>query len=194
MNRIDRFLAALLWLLGVVFVAGIVHIVAIFALPDLKSKDAFERLSALAKPAQLTVLPRPKPGAEIMPYGDPALAQGLCLYDLSKGALRLQGEVDGDRLLTLSFRTPEGHVFYSMTDRAAQRGKINVLVLSPGQLETVEAATDDQDEPPQELRLLAPTQRGIVFISALAALPSERAEAEERIKAISCDAEQVSEE
>jgi len=191
MNRIDRLLAALLWLLGVVFVAGIVHIIAIFALPDFKSKDAFERFSVLAKPAQLTLLPDPKPGAELMPFGDPAVAQGICLFDLAHGALRLRGDVDGDRLLSLSFRTPEGHVFYSMTDRAAQHGKIDVLVLSPAQLETVEAETNDEDDPPQELRLLAPTRQGIVFVSALASLPSERPEAEERIKAISCEAEQI---
>ena len=39
MNRIDRLLAAFLWLLGVLAVAGITHIVAIFALPDVAAKD-----------------------------------------------------------------------------------------------------------------------------------------------------------
>ncbi|WP_051953062.1 DUF1254 domain-containing protein [Methylocapsa aurea] len=194
MSWLDRFLAGLLWLLGVVFVAGIVHLVAIFTLPGLEANDAFGRLSKLAKPASLTLLPSPRPGAQNMPFEDPALAQGVCLFDLSQRALRLHGDVDADRLLTLSFRTPAGQVFYSMTDRGAQHGKIDVLLLSPEQLETLEAEADDEDEPPQELRLLSPTRQGIIFISALASLPSERAEAEERIKAISCEAEEAPQE
>lgn len=194
MNRLDRFLAGLLWLLGVLFIAGITHIAAIFALPGLEGKDAFGRLSALAQPARLTLLPPPRPGAEIMPFADPAVAQGVCLFDLSQGALRLQGKLEGDRLLTLSFRTPAGEVFYSMTDRAAQHGRIDVLLLSPAQLEALEAEADDDEDPPQELRLVAPTRRGIIFVNSLAALPSERSAAEERIKAISCDVEQTPQE
>jgi len=194
MSRLDRFFAVLLWVLGVLFVAGIVHVVAIFALPDLEPKDAFGRLSALAQPARLTVLPPPRPGAEVMPFADPAVAQGVCLFDLSQGAVRLQGKVERDRLLTLSFRTPAGEVFYSMTDRAAQHGRIDVLLLSPAQLEALETEADDEDEPPQELRLVAPSRRGIIFVTSLAALPSERPEAEERIKAISCDVEQTPQE
>ena len=190
MNRIDRLLAGLLWLLGVVFVAGIVHIVAIFALPDFKSKDAFGRFSMLAQPAQLTLLPHPEPGAEIMPFGDPALAQGVCLFDLSQGPLRLRGDVDGDRLLTLSFRTPEGHVFYSMTDLAAQQGKIDVIVLTAAQLEIVEAE-DDEDDPSQDLRLVAPEPQGFVIVSALALDQGDRADAEKRIKSVVCAVEQV---
>jgi uncharacterized membrane protein len=194
MSGLDRFLAGLLWLLGVAFVAGITHIAAIFALPALEGKDAFGRLSALAEPARLTLLPRPQPGAEIMPFADPAVAQGLCLYDLAQGALRLQGKVAGDRLLTLSFRTPAGEVFYSMTDRAAQHGGINVLVLTPAQLEAVEADDDDDEDPPQELRLVAPMRRGIILVSALAGLPSEMSEAEGRIEAITCGVEQTPQE
>lgn len=189
MSALDRILAGSLWLLGVLFVAGIVHILSIFALPDLESTDAYGRLAALASPARMTMLPRPSPGAEILPFADPAIVQGVCLYDLSQGALRLRGSVDGDRLLTLSFRTPSGEVFYSMTDRAAQHGKINVLVLSPEQLEAIESEADDEEDLPQELRLIAPTQRGIILVSSLASLPSERLEAEARVKAISCQTE-----
>ncbi|MEJ0095952.1 MAG: hypothetical protein WDN46_21840 [Methylocella sp.] len=189
MNRLDRLLVGLLWLLGIIFAAGIVHIVSIFALPDFEGKDAFVRLSALAKPAELTLLPRPSPGKAFMPFSDPALAQGVCLFDLSQNPLRLHGEIEGDAMLTLSFRTPTGEIFYSMTDRAAQHGKIDVLILTPEQLESLQAEEDDDDEPPQELRLLAPTRRGFVLINALSAFPSERQDAEQRVKAISCEPE-----
>jgi hypothetical protein len=39
------------------------------------------------------------------------------------------------------------------------------------------------------LRLVAPTTKGFVLVNALAAFPSGRLEAEQRVKAISCEAE-----
>jgi uncharacterized membrane protein len=189
MNRLDRFFAGLLWLLGTLFVAGSVHIVAIFALPDFEEKAAFTRVSALGKPAQLTLLARLGPGVGFAPFSDPAMAQGVCLFDLSQGPLRVHGDVDADRMITLSFRTPAGRIFYSMSDRAAQHGKIDVLVLSAEQLESLEAEDDEEDDAVQALRLVAPTQRGVVLINSLAVLPSEWPEAEQRVKALSCDTE-----
>lgn len=190
MNRLDRVLAGVLWCLGVLFVAAAVHILAVFYLPKYEGKDPFSRLSAFAKTGELTVLPRAAPQAEWAPFSDPALAQGACLYDLSRKPMRLSGEVDADRMLTLSFRTPTGEIFYSMSDRAAQRGKIDVLVLTADQLETLEASDEGDEEAPQELRLVAPTTKGIVLINALAAFPSERLEAEQRVKAMSCAPEE----
>ncbi len=76
-----------------------------------------------------------------------------------------------------------------MTDRAAQRGAIDVLLLTADQLETLEAETDEDEPAPQELRLVAPTTKGFVLVNALAAFPSGRLEAEQRVKAISCEPE-----
>jgi uncharacterized membrane protein len=190
MNRIDRILAALLWFLGVLAVAGITHIIAIFKLPEVTAKDTFARLSELVKSGQPAILPPARPDSQFMPFSDPALAQVVCPFDLSKGGLRLHADVEGDRLLTLSFRTSTGQVFYSMSDLASQQGKIDVVVLTPAQLELVEA-DDDEDDPSQDLRLIAPETKGFVFISALAAYQSERAEAEERVKSVACTVEQV---
>jgi len=190
MNRIDRFLAMLLWLLGVLTIAGITHIVAVFALPGIAVKDAYARISELAKPGQLTVLPPSRPGKQFVPFADPAMVQSVCPFDLSQGGLRLHADVEGDRLLTLSFRTSAGQVFYSMTDLAAQQGKIDVVVLSAAQLEIVEAE-DDEDDPSQDLRLVAPEPQGFVVVSALAIYQSDRADAEARVKSVACAVEQV---
>lgn len=190
MNIVDRLLAGLLWLLGVLAIAGIIHITAIFVLPGSAAKTAYAQLLALAKPEQLTVLPSPGPDKQFIPFADPAMVQAVCPYDLSQGPLRVHAGVESDRLLTLSFRTPDGQVFYSMTDLAAQQGKIDVVVLTPAQLEIVEA-DDDEDDPSQDLRLIAPEQQGFIFANALAAYPSQRADAEERIKSVTCTAEPI---
>ncbi|MGA2638113.1 DUF1254 domain-containing protein [Methylocella sp.] len=191
MSGLDRFLAALLWCLAVLCVAGLVHILAVFNLPKFERNGAFGRIAALTKASGLTLLPRVAPGAEWAPFSDPALAQGACRFDLTHNPMRLRGEIDGDRMLTLSFRTPAGDIFYSMTDRAAQRGTIDVLLLTADQLETLEAETDEDEPAPQELRLVAPTTKGFVLVNALAAFPSGRIEAEQRVKAISCEPETV---
>jgi uncharacterized membrane protein len=183
---LDWLLASLLWLLAMLFVAGLVHIVSIFALPELAQKDAYSRLSTLTQPGQLSLLPAPLPGQEYAPFEDPALVQGVCLYDLDRGPLELSADIIGDGLLTFSFRTRTGRVFYSMTDKAASHGKIDVLVLTPKQLEAVEA-DDDEEELPQELRLTAPEKKGFVLINALAAFPSERANIETLVKSMNCE-------
>ncbi|MGH6850919.1 MAG: DUF1254 domain-containing protein [Methylocella sp.] len=190
MNYIDRLLAALLWLLGVLAVAGITHVAAIFTVPELAAKDTSARILELAKPGQLTLLPAAGANKQVMPFADPAMVQSVCLLDLSQGGLRIHADVESDRLLTFSFHTSAGQVFYSMTDLAAQQGKIDVVVLTAAQLDIVEAE-DDEDNPSQDLRLVAPEARGFVIVSALAAYPSERAAAEERVKSIVCAAKQV---
>ncbi len=194
MNALDRFLAGVLFVLAIACVAGIVHIVSILALPGLVASDPFARLSAIAEPGRIQLLPRPAQGSRLLPFSDPAVARGACLFDLTKAPLRLAGSIDSDRLLTLSFRTRNGHVFFSMTDHAASRGVLNILVLSPSQLEELEASSNEDDEPSQELRLVAPALQGIILVDTLSALPGEWTRAEERIMRIRCEAEPLSEE
>jgi uncharacterized membrane protein len=190
MNRIDRLLAALLWLFGVLAIAGITHVAAILSLPEIAAKDTSARISELAKPGQLTLLPAPRANKQVMPFEDPAMVQSVCLFDLSQGGLRLHADVEGGRLLTFSFRTSAGQVFYSMTDLAAHQGKIDVAVLTAAQLEIVEAE-DDEEDPSQDLRLVAPEPQGFVIVSALAGYESDRADAEERVKSVICAVEQI---
>jgi uncharacterized membrane protein len=181
----------LLSILGVIFVAVGVHLVSILAMPEVAPHDAYARLSAIGKPGQMTLLPPALPGHEITPFEDPALAQAVCLYDLTNGPLHVHADIQDPGLLTLSFRTQSGRVFYSMTDQAALHGSIDVRIMTEPQLEAVEETDEDEDEPLQELRLVAPGLKGFVLVNALAAFPSERAEAEARATSISCSAETV---
>jgi len=184
---LDSLLATLLWLLALVFMAALVHLVSIFALPQLsQKKDAYSRISRLANPGMLTLLPQAKPGDEIAPFSDPALVQAVCLFDLDRGPLEFSAETPKDGLLTFSFRTRTGRVFYSMTDRAAAHGQIDVVVMTQKQLEAAQA-DDDEDDPPQELRLTSPEKRGFLLINALAAYPSERPAIEALLKSMSCN-------
>ncbi|MGH6818111.1 MAG: DUF1254 domain-containing protein [Methylovirgula sp.] len=192
MNFFARPFGLLLSLLGVVFVAAGVHLVSILAMPEVAPHNAYARLLAIAKPGEMTLLPAALPGHEITPFEDPALAQAVCLYDLANGPLHVHADIEDPGLLTLSFRTRDGRVFYSMTDQAALHGNIDVRIMTEPQLEALEESDeDDENEPLQELRLVAPDMKGFVLVNALAAFPSERAEAEARATSIACSTETV---
>jgi uncharacterized membrane protein len=190
MNLLRRSMVFLVWCLGALVIAGIVHIVSILAMPGVASKDAYARLAAFVAPSRLTLLPPARPGQELMPFLDPAMARGVCLYDLTSGPMHLQASVEGDGFLSLSFHSRVGRVFYSMNDRAALRGKIDVLLVTADQLEAIEAE-DEEDEQPRELRLTAATPQGFVLLSALAEHPGDVALAEGRILSASCTTESM---
>jgi uncharacterized membrane protein len=190
MTFIHRLLTLCLYGLGVVFMAGLVHLISVLAMPQLAPRDGFTRLAAFAKARQPVLLPQPLPGHEVTPFEDPTLAQAVCLFDLSHGPLRVGASLDQDALLTLSFRSRTGRVFYAMTDKAAVHGKIDIRVMTAAQLAAAQAQ-DDEDNPPQELRLVAPQPQGFVLIDALAPRPSERAAAEARALSVICAPETV---
>lgn len=184
----DRFFALLLYVTGAVFVAGLVHIVAILVMPQVAPRDAYTRLAALAKPGEMTLLPRTLPGHQLTPFADPAVAQAVCLYDLANGPLHLHADLPDNRLLTVSFRTRTGQVFYSMTDRASLHGTIDVRIMTQAQLDAEQDSEgdDDNDQPLKELRLVAPDAKGFVLVNALSTYPSERAGAEAEVKSVAC--------
>lgn len=190
MMLMTRFFALLLYGLAVAFVAGCVHLVSILTMPQLAPHDAFARLEALASGKQPFLLPQPLPGKEITPFEDPAVVQAACMFDLTQAPLRVEATVDDDALLTLSFRSRTGRVFYSMTDRASVHGKIDIRVMTAAQLQAAQAE-DDEDNPPQELRIVAPQMQGFLLINALASFPSERAAAEARALSVGCAPEAV---
>jgi len=188
MNRLDRLLGRLPWLMAMLIVGAIVHIVSVLALPSLAPRDAFARLEALTPLNTFAPLPPTRPGAELLPFEDSAIASGVCRYDLAAGPLRLRAQVVADRLLAFTFYSRQGQIFYAMTDRAALRGAIDVRVVTAAQLEALEAR-DPDDEPPQELRLTSATPVGFIMVRAFAAQPGDLPDARARAASVSCASE-----
>jgi uncharacterized membrane protein len=173
------------WALAGLALAGIVHIASVLLMPRLAPRDAYTRLSAFIAPGGVRPLPAAEPGQEILPFLDPAFAYAVCGYDLAKGPLRIRAAVVPGPFVSMSFRSRKGQLFYSLTDRAASRGKIDIVVLTPAQLTEAEAQ-DNEDEPIQELRLLAPELQGFVLLRALAGAQSELPLAQARLAAVAC--------
>jgi len=185
-SRSDRILSVSLWTLALVLIAAIVHLVTILAMPALSPADAWARLAARAPSGALHLLERAEPGREVLRLNDPATLVGVCRYDLSEGPLRLRAPITGDGLLTFSFRARDNRIFYAMTDRAAFRGVIDLLVVDAAQWAELE---DSDEDAPREMRLVSPTSLGYVYIRSLVPLPSQAPEAEARLRAVQCAVE-----
>ena len=187
----QKLIEASLWLLATALVALLTHLSAILILPAVATRDAAHRLDPLDRPGTMALLPQAAPGSTLVPFRDPTVVQGACFFDLATSPVRLKTTVAEGRLTTLSFRTREGQVFYAMTDRAALRGTIDIRLVSEAQLRAVEAGDEEDQGLPTELRLKAPSQRGLIIASALIARPGDREEAEASIKAIACHPEAI---
>ncbi len=184
--------AALVALAVVVLTAGLTHFSAILLLPEVASKDAVSRLGARVKPNEMFLpVPSRAGGAEAIPFTDPSTVQGACVFDLTKAPVRVRARTEDGRLLTLSFRAADGRIFYSMTDRSALHGTIDIRLVTADQLKVIEAGDNEDEALPSELRLQAPTSKGLLLATALVARPSELADAEARIKAVSCAPEPI---
>jgi uncharacterized membrane protein len=173
------------WTLALLCVAGIVHLASVLLLPRVAPADAYARLSRFGADSHFVVMPQDAP--EVGPFRDPALAQAVCFFDLRRAPLRIRANVDGEHVLTLSFHARNGNVFYAVTDKAALRGRIDVLVMTEAEKNDLEA--DDTDEPPQDLRLASPTPTGFVLVSSLAERPDDFSAAQQRLSTVTCAAE-----
>ena len=186
-GRESRLLEVVAGVAIVGLVAALTHVAAILLIPHVATEDAYDVLAARSGLNRYVVLPPSRPGDTVVPYRDPATIQGLCFFDVGKAPIRVRTRTEPGKLLTLSFRTPQGRVFYSMTDRAALKDTIDIRLVTSSQLAAIEdAETDVEQGLPSELRLKVPAQRGLLVATVLVARASERQDAEARLRAITC--------
>lgn len=172
-------------MLAVLMIAGIVHISSILLLPSVATRNSYTRLSPLAPARGFAIMPAVKPGDESLPFTDPGAILAVCRYDLGAGPWRIRVDIDSEALTSLSFYSSSGLVFHTLTDRAALRGRLDVMLGTAAQVEAAEAA-DTDETPVNEVRLASSSRSGLVLIRAMA--PS-RAGAEplmRRLKAAEC--------
>ena len=180
----ERDFAVLPWLVGCLFVAGIVHISSVLMMPRVAEKDGYARLGGLT--SGVTLLPDDA-DRQSMPYQDPAAVLATCRFDLDNAPTRVRYAA-GDNVVTISFHDRTGRIFYSTTDRAALRGRVDIILLDAQQLDTLEA-NDPEDQAPQELRLVPPTRTGYILVRSLAERPSARAAAKQAAQSVVCKPE-----
>ena len=175
-------------LVGLVL-AGLVHVAAILAIPILSEKDAVTRTrtsESLDHPQSIYAVAtgdEPSPPEAWLPIPDPAVAVGVCAYDLADGPMRVSART-GPLSLSLAAHARRG-AFYAVTDQAAVRGALDLVILTRAQYDEA-LDDDDENDPSRDVRIVAPDAHGFVVVRVIAGLPSQRPAANAAIQAVSC--------
>jgi uncharacterized membrane protein len=191
-RRRVRFGTTLFVVVQGLILAAIVHLVAVLTLPLLGDHSAYRRLEDATTLNQTVTFTRPDaPGtveaATPDEFGrdlDPAATQALCRFDLAQSPLRVTLPV-GALPQSLSVHGERGGVVYAVSDRAATRGQLVLVLFTQRQLDDLEAQ-EDADDPSTDLRVVVPGARGLVLVRALVLLPSQQAQAEAAVAALRC--------
>ena len=164
--------------------AAVVHLSAVLAIPWLGERDAFSRLRPTMSAERSQLVAAPGGRATWLPSPDPAVAVAACAYNLDEGPVRISART-GPLFQSLSFHGRGGGVFFAVTDRAAVRGSLDLVLMTRAQLDEA-LAREDEDDPSRDVRVVAPNREGLVIVRVLAGLPSQRPEAEASAGSVSC--------
>lgn len=168
-------------------IAGLVHAATVLAIPRFAEGDAFSRAQAsetLDHPLRIHGLTGDAPPPESwLPNPDPAVSVGVCSYDLDDGPMRVSAQA-GSLMLSVSVHTRRG-AFYALTDQAAVRGGLDLVVMTRAQYDEA-LANDVAGEVTRDVRIVAPARRGFAVVRVIAALPSQRAAADAAVQAVGC--------
>jgi uncharacterized membrane protein len=187
--RIFGALGELAYYAVVIAVLGaLVHLVVILLIPQVATRDAYAALTELGAPGQTTLLPRASPGTRRFPYFDPAVAAAMCRYDLGAGPVRVRAPLGRAAFNSISLHSRRGAVFYALTDRAASASAIEAVIVTAAQLRALQAS-EDEENPSSELRIVSPTVDGYVVRRVFSETPSLYAEAEAEAQTLSCATE-----
>ena len=189
MTAPNRFAKTAIAIAAALILAALVHLVVVLIAPFVATRDAFTRLAPLGGLNQTAALPRAAPAEKLTPYADPAVAMTFCRYDLASGPIRVQAPATR-AFASISFHTSRGLVFYALTDRAATRGVIGVVLGTPEEVHAL-AARDDEEAPSRDLRVAAPVREGFVLMRVFSEFPSLYSEAEAQARQLTCRPEPV---
>ena len=160
---------------GTLFLSAVIHICTILLIPIVAEADGWSRLATVAGEDEFTEVSfgRARPAANapeaanIVAGLDPLFLTGACRVDLAGAPFGITVDAR-DRFWTLALYDPKGTIIFSLNDRTAANGALDMLVVTPAQNAelkksppagidqtiVVESATDDLIA---ILRLFAPT-------------------------------------
>src|SRR5437763_16527261 len=166
-----------------VLLGGVVHLVAVLALPRIATQDAYSRLTPMTKLNAVTPLAAAEPGTTPMPFMDPAFATAVCRYDLSGGPIKLTVPVS-QAYTSVSFYTRNEVAYYAINDRSAGRKVIELDLMTEAQ----HAELPEEEDVTSADRLIidSPTATGLIVMKALAAEPGLMPQAQAALSAASC--------
>lgn len=154
-----------LWIAAGLILGLAIHIVTVFALPQVAPDDVRARLKDVPvnQVAMLGEGTMPR-----LPLADPAFETAICRFDLAGGILHIRAPVT-PHYTAIALYTATGLAFGAVNDKAATRRTMDLFVVTQAQRR--ELATGDDETQADNLIMVSPTSQGFVLIRALAAQP-----------------------
>ncbi len=114
--------------------AAIIHIVIVFLVPFVTPQDAWTRMAAKADLYEVVPASGSAPNAVPLAQGsDPFFRTAACRFDLADGIVRLSS-AQPVPFWSFSIHDRNGYTTYSLTDRAASKGMLDVVISTPAQM------------------------------------------------------------
>jgi uncharacterized membrane protein len=173
----------LLWVVGGLLLGGLVHLATILLLPSTATRDAYSRLSPMARINAVVPIPEPAPEQAPLPFMDPAFAAAVCRYDLSAGPLKLSAPVS-QAYTSVSFYSRNGVAYYAINDRAAGRRAIELDLMT---VQQHNAMPEEEDVTAADRLIVeSPSVTGLIMLRALAPEPGLLGKARDALAAAQC--------
>ncbi|NMG38975.1 DUF1254 domain-containing protein [Chelativorans sp. ZYF759] len=177
---VTRFAYALL--IGVVG-AGIVHIAILFLLPYLAERDAWSRMAELGEVHE-TLMIEGEEANRLLANPDPLFLAAACRFDLDEGPVRIHAP---DRVLfwSLSVYDRMGQNIFSLNDRTASEGQLDIVILKPVQMLDLRHAFPEDFA--TSIFVEADLEAGTAVIRSFLPDESWRSRVGDYLRSVSCD-------
>lgn len=170
-------------LLATLMLAGIVHIVTILLIPLYSGSDGWSRVAAAAVNEGWTVQRSPTSSAATIPGLDPLFVHGLCKVVIAEAPAILSLEAE-NRFWSLALYNRSGTVVFSLNDRTAVDGALEMLVVNSLDAERL------KESPQADLEGMIIVESANVELVAVLRLyapePADQLEAKAQIAAALC--------
>jgi uncharacterized membrane protein len=176
---------SLLFLAGGLLIGGIIHVAVVFLLPGFANRDSWSSAGRFGPSGAFHLLPTTEAGTEPLPDLDPDMAHAVCRFSLADGPVRIAATLP-EGFWSVAIFSRRGLNLYSLNDRSAERAGLDLLVLTPEQLEAM--AEDPPAAFEQAILVELPISEGFALIRAFVPDPSMLAPVEAALAEANCDA------
>jgi uncharacterized membrane protein len=171
------------FLLGTLFLAGAIHICTILLVPLLARSDGWSRLSPGAGDSRFAELSIVGSSTTNVAGLDPLFVNGACRLRLGEAPMAV-AVAARERFWSLALYDPAGTVIFSLNDRTAVEGRLDMLVVNPAQNAELRQAAAVGDD--QTVVVESQTNDVVALLRLFAPTPSAQAEARRILAAAEC--------
>jgi len=119
-------------IVAVALLAGAIHIAAILLVPEVARADGWSRLVRFAGEEQFTEVPVVSRNRDGVLGLDPLFVNGACRLNLAEEPAGVTIEAS-ERFWSVALYDPDGIIVFSLNDRTAVDGRLDMTVVNPAQ-------------------------------------------------------------